>query len=1593
MNYNKLILTILTLMLCISGVSASSINDSNRYWSMNNTLIDMVNGYALTNVGAIYTSAGKLDGAYNFDGSNDYMTNNFITPDLISINMWVKRDDIGATSDLLSKHSNNAGNYGFVFGFTSTNRLIFYRSTTGNDWDGGLSTSNISDTVNYNMVSLTYNGTNAKFYINGVLDNTIALSGDLFNSAWDMSIGARKTGFGTSTYYNGSIDEIGIWDRELSSDEIAQLYNNNNALTYPFIIPFDITANNYYNTTTPTIYFNSSQNASMFGYAYWGNVTSYDYDKNDGTIYGKTFNDGVAYNGVEFDGESAVFDGSDDYVSVSSNNLPFDNNNNITFTGWFYPNVNTDSLGIFGQQTEIILRHQSSNRLELILNSFSTNDRVDSISTFVINDWNFYAGYYDGTNLCININNGVNNCVIPTGSWGGNVNDFVIGKAGSIGNVYDGSIRDVRIYNKSLSQAEITQLYNEENETTDGLVAYYPLHDNANDMNHIASHRDSSQAMNFDGVDDYVETDYFSDISRLKNYTFSLWFNPTLEGGSEQILVMNSISSSDRNGVTLRNDGRIAVSYYDGSIKTSSSISGLTANNWYNLVGTNTDGNLKLYLNGIYKIDESVYDGYVLADKFRISGYTARPFNGNLDDIRIYNRSLSQEDITKLYQGTYTNTTGLVAHYDFEELEHDSIHDRNFAICTNCQSGNYTYNVGTEGLYTNWFYDELNNNTEYNTFIVDVTNPTTSIGITGTIGDNNYYTINPQVTLTATDLIDEVAYTSYRINSGSWINYTTTIDISTQGNVLLEFYSVDNAGNQETIKNISFKVDTATPTTTHTITGTIENTWYKTQPSIELIPTDVTSGIYETYYRLDGGDWTLYSSNFIITKEGTTFVEYYSIDNAGNTETIKDFNIKVDTISPITTPTITGTIGENDWYITNANVSLSGVDDTSGIDYVNYSLNGGNDITYSTNFIVSNNGNNEVLYYGVDNAGNQESVKSLEFKIDTVAPNSSIEFQGIEGSNNWYISFVNTTISSNDDTSGIDYTEYRINSGSWITYTSKFIINTQGNSTIEYRSIDNAGNVEDTQEETIKIDTIEPVIIETFPDEVNSYTIVDFDIYINIAETNDYTCVVNALYNDVLEDTFNCNQSSITLLKNGNYTFNIDVNDSANNTAQSNLTIFINPINYFYFELDNGTQVTNFTFGGSNFDEKANFTHYELGLGEISLQFSKLGYLQENFSFNLTDSNQLNQTFIVTTSKISIFVYDRLTGDLVTGNTSISLVATIGFEGWTTTGTKNITNLNFVSGQYQVIINNDEYETETIYFDYTNLDVLEVDAYLIKSNQSNLGTVTVKAIANTGQLIEGAICNALEWKPSLSAYVSVAQGQTNSIGETVLNIELSTKLYKFSCSKSGITSTTSSQILTSTEQIVPIVLQSTIDIQVDKYKDITYSLINQTYNSTHNYIIYTFNDDSGLDNEYCLKIYKKEGIKLTELQSSCITSNSGQIQLIQDINESYIVQAVGYVTIDDVQLQLIELTFDSYQGLSETLEDYGFDAILPLLFVLLGIALGFMITPNNVYISIFGTIVMVWISFMIVPSVISGSIATFITTVCCIMLYGGSKNK
>ena len=79
-------------------------------------------------------------------------------------------------------------------------------------------------------------------------------------------------------------------------------------------------------------------------------------------------------------------------------------------------------------------------------------------------------------------------------------------------------------------------------------------------------------------------------------------------------------------------------------------------------------------------------------------------------------------------------------------------------------------------------------------------------------GKNGWYITSVNVTLVATDPDgDAIAYTKYRIDGGGWVTYTSSFTITSDGEHLLEYYSVDNKGNVEDIKSTTIKIDKSPP--------------------------------------------------------------------------------------------------------------------------------------------------------------------------------------------------------------------------------------------------------------------------------------------------------------------------------------------------------------------------------------------------------------------------------------------------------------------------------------------------------------------------------------------------------------------------------------------------------------------------------------------------------------------------------------------------------------------------------------------------------------------------------------------------------------
>ena len=97
----------------------------------------------------------------------------------------------------------------------------------------------------------------------------------------------------------------------------------------------------------------------------------------------------------------------------------------------------------------------------------------------------------------------------------------------------------------------------------------------------------------------------------------------------------------------------------------------------------------------------------------------------------------------------------------------------------------------------------------------DRTPPATRMNPSGTMGRNSYYISPVTVRFDPSDGASGVAETRYRINGGAWQLWRSTdVTLNTEGTYVLEYYSVDVAGNREPTQMVTLKLDLSTPTCT-----------------------------------------------------------------------------------------------------------------------------------------------------------------------------------------------------------------------------------------------------------------------------------------------------------------------------------------------------------------------------------------------------------------------------------------------------------------------------------------------------------------------------------------------------------------------------------------------------------------------------------------------------------------------------------------------------------------------------------------------------------------------------------------------------------
>jgi cytochrome c len=243
------------------------------------------------------------------------------------------------------------------------------------------------------------------------------------------------------------------------------------------------------------------------------------------------------------------------------------------------------------------------------------------------------------------------------------------------------------------------------------------------------------------------------------------------------------------------------------------------------------------------------------------------------------------------------------------------------------------------------------------------------------------------VTLAATDSGSGVDRTEYAVDGGTWTRYTAPFVVGSDGTHQVTYRSADKAGNVETTKTLTVKVDATAPTATAATTPAApdgQNGWFVSSVSVTVTAADATSGIAKTEVSVDNGPWTAYTDPVSIAADGSHTVAYRSTDVAGNTFT-GSLPVNKDATAPLTAAQFAAP-NDDGWHNGAIPVTLSAVDTASGVASTQYSLDGGPWKPYTEPVNVTGDGTHTVAYRSADRAGNVEQQKAATVKIDGTKP-------------------------------------------------------------------------------------------------------------------------------------------------------------------------------------------------------------------------------------------------------------------------------------------------------------------------------------------------------------------------------------------------------------------------------------------------------------------------------------------------------------------------------------------------------------------------------------------------------------------------------
>jgi len=453
--------------LPVNGGSNEFINMNGNigYWKFNsNTLDSSGNNNHATVVSNVSFTDGLLNEGEHFDGASYLEINSTPISQTITVSAWVKTSSGGYVIG-------NDGSYMFRLG--GSGQLIAYTkagTSCGSPYTTTMLSNNNIALGEWQHIAWVRNSNGTQeFYINGVLDNRTTLSSSTIPTCtYGRNIGAYRYWNGViGGYFSGDMDEVIIWNRVLTSDEIKSIYDLQSREYFESgyyesrVYDAGITAN--WNNLTwdvreyegEVIDSGTINTSNIIGY--WklnSNALDSSDNGNDGTINGDTLSVTGKFN------DAYYFDGASDYISIT-NDASLDTED-ITISAWIKLNSYSGSwqdILSYGDEGHIFAVSDNNKILAGVQGSGPTCEFEGS--DIILNEWYnvvmtrdassnnitiYFNGQYDTSNIC--------SVATPTLD-----EDIWIGGCNTYGEHFDGIIDEVVIFNRTLSFNEINDWY------------------------------------------------------------------------------------------------------------------------------------------------------------------------------------------------------------------------------------------------------------------------------------------------------------------------------------------------------------------------------------------------------------------------------------------------------------------------------------------------------------------------------------------------------------------------------------------------------------------------------------------------------------------------------------------------------------------------------------------------------------------------------------------------------------------------------------------------------------------------------------------------------------------------------------------------------------------------------------------------------------------------------------------------------------------------------------------------------------------------------------------------------------------------------